>query len=91
MTHGHVRDLGAVLDGWLAEHDEGTACVLTREGAGAHPDERVRHLSPVLAKGLEFDLVVLVEPSSYGDGLTGAVDRYVAMTRSTDRLVVLEG
>ena len=47
-------------------------------------------LDPVSAKGLEFDLVVLVRPEKFGDGVSGAVDRYVAMTRSTQNLVVLE-
>src|SRR3546814_15082682 len=42
-----------------------------------------------LSKGLEFDLVVLVDPASFGEGIEGAVDRYVAMTRATQRLVVL--
>ena len=46
-------------------------------------------MSPAEAKGLEFDLVVLVDPDSFGAGVTGAVDRYVTMTRSTQRLVVL--
>ena len=41
------------------------------------------------AKGLEFDLVVLVNPDAFGSGLTGAVDPYVAMTRATRELVVL--
>jgi DNA helicase IV len=50
---------------------------------------RVRSLSPVLAKGLEFDLVVLVDPQTFGEGIEGAVDRYVAMTRATQQLVVL--
>ena len=45
---------------------------------------RVRWLTPELAKGLEFDLVVLV----LGASLT-AGDRYVAMTRATQQLVVL--
>jgi DNA helicase IV len=49
----------------------------------------VRSLTPVLAKGLEFDLVVLVRPEAFGEGIEGAVDRYVAMTRATQRLVVL--
>jgi DNA helicase IV len=40
-------------------------------------------------KGLEFDLVVLVDPEAFGDGIEGAVDRYVAMTRATQRLVIL--
>lgn len=83
-----------MLDEWLAEHGEGTACVVARAGAeprlgGAY--ERVRVLTPVLAEGLEFDLVVLIEPESSGEGVEGAVDRYVAMTRATQRLVVLAG
>jgi DNA helicase IV len=52
---------------------------------------RVRSLTPELAKGLEFDLVVLVDPQAFGDGVEGAVDRYVAMTRATQQLVVLTG
>jgi hypothetical protein len=32
-----------------------------------------------------------VEPRSFGDGILGAVARYVAMTRATQELVVLEG
>ena len=51
--------------------------------------DRVRSLTPRLAKGLEFDLVVLVDPQSFGEGIEGAVDRYVAMTRATQQLVVL--
>ncbi|WP_435738165.1 RNA polymerase recycling motor ATPase HelR [Cellulosimicrobium sp. PMB13] len=77
----------AILDGWLAEHAEGTACVIGDPTFVATP--RVRSLTPELAKGLEFDLVVLVDPESFGDGIEGAVDRYVAMTRATQRLVVL--
>ena len=50
---------------------------------------RVRSLTPELCKGLEFDLVVLVDPESFGDGIEGAVDRYVAMTRATQQLVIL--
>ncbi|GGJ41681.1 ATP-binding domain-containing protein [Streptomyces brasiliensis] len=52
---------------------------------------RVRSLTPELSKGLEFDLVVLVEPKAFGEGIEGAVDRYVAMTRATGELVVLTG
>jgi DNA helicase IV len=50
---------------------------------------RVRSLTPELAKGLEFDLVILVNPESFGDGIEGAVDRYVAMTRATQQLVLI--
>jgi hypothetical protein len=77
----------AVLTAWLAEHPEGTACVIG--DPSYRGTERVRSLTPTLAKGLEFDLVVLVDPQSFGGGIEGAVDRYVAMTRATQELVVL--
>ncbi|MBB3675156.1 RNA polymerase recycling motor ATPase HelR [Modestobacter versicolor] len=87
VVHGPVSELRPILDRWLAEHDEGTACVI---GDPAFPaTSRVRSLTPELAKGLEFDLVVLVDPEAFGSGIEGAVDRYVAMTRATQRLVVL--
>ncbi|WP_089153988.1 RNA polymerase recycling motor ATPase HelR [Micromonospora sp. NBS 11-29] len=89
VRHGARADLGAVVDGWLAAHPEGTACVVGDPAFPATP--RVRSLTPELAKGLEFDLVVLVDPAAFGDGITGAVDRYVAMTRATRQLVVLTG
>ena len=34
---------------------------------------------------------MLVDPDGFGDGIEGAVDRYVAMTRATQRLVILTG
>ncbi|PFG43055.1 hypothetical protein ATJ88_1737 [Isoptericola jiangsuensis] len=90
VRHGAVDDLTAVVDTWLATHPEGTVCVVgTRLDAAAVGRPRVRCLAPELTKGLEFDLVVLVDPDSFGDGVTGAVDRYVAMTRATAELVVL--
>ncbi|HEY1133483.1 MAG TPA: RNA polymerase recycling motor ATPase HelR [Nocardioides sp.] len=95
VRHGDVAELADVLTTWLAEHADGTACVIGRAGAVPPlPDPvaatgRVRVLDPVLAKGLEFDLVVLLHPAGYGEGVVGAVDRYVAMTRATRELVVL--
>ncbi len=87
VVHGSVSDLGPILDTWLAEHDEGVACVI---GDPTFPARsRVRSLTPELSKGLEFDLVVLIDPETFGDGIEGAVDRYVAMTRATERLVIL--
>jgi DNA helicase IV len=50
---------------------------------------RVRSLTPELSKGLQFDLVVLIDPETSGTGIEGAVDRYVAMTRATRQLVIL--
>jgi hypothetical protein len=89
VVHGSVADLAAILDAWLADHDEGIACVIgAPEVKGS---DRVRSLTPELAKGLEFDLVVLINPESFGTGIEGAVDRYVAMTRATQQLVILTG
>lgn len=76
-----------IVDDWLRETSDGTACVIGDPTFAAR--DRVRSLTPVTAKGLEFDLVVLVESDRFGDGIEGAVDRYVAMTRATARLVVL--
>ncbi|WP_109209537.1 MULTISPECIES: RNA polymerase recycling motor ATPase HelR [Microbacterium] len=89
VRHAAVAERDAILGDWLAAHPEGIACVIGDPSFTA--GERVRSLTPELAKGLEFDLVVLVEPSRFGEGIEGAVDRYVAMTRATERLVVLEG
>jgi hypothetical protein len=87
VARGSVAELGPILDGWLAEHAEGIACVI---GDPAFPSTaRVRSLTPELAKGLEFDLVILIDPDAFGVGIEGAVDRYVAMTRATQQLVIL--
>ncbi len=93
VVHGSTPELGSILDTWLAEHaeGEGIACVIgdPTVRAGFHSGSRVRSLTPELAKGLEFDLVVLVDPEEFGTGIEGAVDRYVAMTRATQQLVIL--
>ncbi len=92
VVHGSVAELDAVLDAWSAAHAGGTACVIGDPSFRATP--RVRSLTPELAKGLEFDLVVLVRPEAFGrggEGVEAAVDRYVAMTRATQQLVVLTG
>ncbi|MGW6010024.1 RNA polymerase recycling motor ATPase HelR [Streptomyces sp. NPDC055210] len=87
VVHGSTADRDAILDTWLAAHTDGIACVIGDPTFRATP--RVRSLTPELSKGLEFDLVVLVDPQTYGKGVAGAVDRYVAMTRATRQLVVL--
>ena len=89
VRHGSVAQLHGIVEQWLAEHEEGIACIIG--DPTFEPLPRVRSLPPELAKGLEFDLVVVVEPRAFGDGIEGAVDRYVAMTRTTRELVVLEG
>jgi superfamily I DNA/RNA helicase len=90
VVHGPASDLGAILGAWLAAHAEGIACVIAPSQAGpVRATSRVRSLTPELSKGLEFDLVVLVDPETFGTGIEGAVDRYVAMTRATQQLVIL--
>jgi superfamily I DNA/RNA helicase len=89
VVHGSTPDLDSVLGTWLAAHaeGEGIACVIGDPRFGG--TARIRSLTPELSKGLEFDLVVLVDPETFGTGIEGAVDRYVAMTRATQQLVVL--
>jgi superfamily I DNA/RNA helicase len=92
VLHGPASDLGSILDNWLAEHDDGIACVIGNPmflASAAAAPPRVRSLTPELSKGLEFDLVILVDPETFGTGIEGAVDRYVAMTRATQQLVIL--
>ena len=88
VTYGRVSNLVGILDDWLTEHPDGIACVIG--DPTFTPTARVRSLTPEGAKGLEFDLVVLVDDGAFGAGIEGAVDRYVAMTRATQQLVILD-
>jgi hypothetical protein len=101
-----VRRAGAssrdeILRSWLATHDEGIACVVGDPSLAS--TARVRALTPLEVKGLEFDLVVLAAPQELGAGglgaaqsgaaedeIASAVDRYVTMTRTTRELVILD-
>lgn len=87
VVHGSTSDLDSILDTWLAAHADGVAAVIGDPTFQATP--RVQSLTPELSKGLEFDLVVLIDPEAFGTGIVGAVDRYVAMTRATQQLVIL--
>jgi superfamily I DNA/RNA helicase len=97
VVHGPASDLGSILDTWLATHADGIACVIDAQGIEDDTfktTSRVRSLTPEHAKGLEFDLVVLIDPDEFGKGtvgtgVEGTVDRYVAMTRATQQLVIL--
>ena len=96
VVHGSTADLDSILDSWLAANADGIACVIgsvESEVAILQASSRVRSLTPELSKGLEFDLVVLIDPETFGTAgagtIEGAVDRYVAMTRATQQLVIL--
>lgn len=88
VRRGRRSELATVLGDWVASHSDGVAVVIGDDAFEGMP--RVRSLSPESAKGLEFDLVVLIDPERFGTGVQGAVDRYVAMTRTTQELVILE-
>jgi DNA helicase IV len=87
VVRGGTSELRRIVDEWAAGHAEGLACVIG--DPSFEPTARIRSLSPEHVKGLEFDLVVLVNPDRFGDGIEGAVDRYVSMTRATQQLVIL--
>ncbi|WP_458107948.1 AAA family ATPase [Arthrobacter sp. R3-55] len=90
VVHGETKQLSTILDGWKDRNPEGIACVISSSDAIAGTQrDRVSWLTPELAKGLEYDLVVLIDPETFGQGIEGAVDRYVAMTRATRQLVIL--
>ena len=87
VIYGAVSVQNAILDAWLVANAEGIACVIG--DPAFRSASRVRSLTPELAKGLEFDLVVLIDPQTFDTGIEAAVDRYVAMTRATQQLVIL--
>jgi DNA helicase IV len=61
-----------------------------QSGPGADSSLGPVVLTPGEAKGLEFDSVVVVDPQGVLDeGVRGGNDLYVALTRATQRLVVL--
>ena len=57
-------------------------------------DAQIGVYTPTEVKGLEFDAVVLMEPGLISENspsrLTAAADLYVAMTRPTQKLVIVQ-
>jgi DNA helicase IV len=65
----------------------GLSCTVLDGGAGG---ERLTLVPVTLAKGLEYDHVILVEPALIVAGETHGMRRlYVALTRAVSRLTVL--
>jgi DNA helicase IV len=76
-----VEPVDAALDGAGIDHGKAT-----RQGLS----EQVTVVPPSLVKGLELDAVVVVEPGRIlAEEARGPQSLYVALTRSTKRLVVL--
>jgi DNA helicase IV len=81
--HARLDELTALVDG------PGTAAVITTDpGALPELDGFAVH-TPGSAKGLEFDVVAVVDPAAIGAACPA--DLYVAMTRATRRLVLVPG
>jgi DNA helicase IV len=96
--HALEREIRSLVDGELDAVDGGTVAVLcpakrqARLGAALDlDDERVSLLTVDRAKGLEFDAVVLVAPDELvAESPRGLNDLYVALTRATQRLGVVQ-
>jgi DNA helicase IV len=81
--HARLDELAGLVDG------RGTAAVITADPAALPTlDGFVVH-SPGSAKGLEFDVVAVVDPEAIRAACPA--DLYVAMTRATRRLVLVPG
>jgi len=79
--HARLDELAALVDG------PGTAAVITTDpGALPELDGFAVH-TPGSAKGLEFDVVAVVDPAAIGAACPA--DLYVAMTRATRRLILV--
>lgn len=87
VVYGELGQRAKILEEWLQTNPQGTACVIGDPAFPARP--RVSSLTSKEAKGLEFDLVILVDPQIPSAAVEDSVDRYVAMTRATQQLVIL--
>jgi DNA helicase IV len=94
-----VADVNAAVAEIVAEHTDGQLAIIAPAvgelarvlSLPVPPDltGRVVLLTPAQAKGLEFDVVLIVEPARILAGPRGHNDLYVAMTRATRQLGVV--
>ncbi len=81
VPRAHLRELGTAVAGAVP-----TAAI----GQGPEQDSQVVVLDTRQAKGLEFDVVLVVEPGQIvAESPRGLNDLYVALTRATQRLGVI--
>jgi len=74
--------------GLVDEVEDGRVAILSMEPIEVD-HRQVVNLTPGAAKGMEFDAVVVVEPQQILDHSHGLGLLYVALTRSTDHLVLV--
>jgi DNA helicase IV len=85
-----TRQLLGEVDGTVGVITAGGRLTGTREALATVDDERLSVVDGIEAKGLEYDAVVLVEPTELvTESTTGPRTLYVALTRATQRLTVL--
>ena len=95
-------ELGTTLENLVRDHlaaNEGTVAVITasNDDIGARwlhtisstDRANLSIIDTAAAKGLEFDTVIVVDPYSILGAPSGFADLYVAVTRTTRRLIVL--
>lgn len=75
-----MPEVAAILD-----RGESAWCFAEEEGLL----DGINLVSPAGSKGLEFDVVVVVEPSEWATDLEGMKELYVAMTRPTQALDII--
>ena len=84
-----ARELLGLVDGTIGVITAMSRVDAVRDALAGH-DERVTVVDGVQSKGLEYDAVVLVEPQELiTESTTGPRTLYVALTRATQRLIVL--
>jgi DNA helicase IV len=79
--HARLDELAALVDG------PGTAAVITTDTGSLPGLDGFAVHTPGSAKGLEFDVVAVVDPEAIGAACPA--DLYVAMTRATRRLILV--
>ena len=97
VVHGPTSDLGSILDTWLATHADGIACVIDANGIEddtfkrdvPRPEADPRTLEGPRVRPRRPHRPRRVGKGTVGTGIEGIVDRYVAMTRATQQLVIL--
>lgn len=86
-----ARDLPAVVERVAAEcgAEAGPPAVIGFDLPPAETLAPARALTPVTAKGLEFDQVIVVEPARFLAHTNGLSLLYVALTRATTQLTIV--
>jgi DNA helicase IV len=83
-------DLDAIVHSEQSRLDGGRLGVIGIQKGEADLDSQVAYLTVRQAKGLEFDTVIVVDPQAIIEASPrGRNDLYVALTRATQRLVIV--